>query len=288
MLKKLVIEAGEVMISLVAIAPLIILLLLTAYIVSRGVQDSKLMEQLSPENTISREPPGTADPVDNVDAEDARALYARLLSDIKREDPDFVLGVHFSGLMLAAKLVDDLYGSFDKLLYLENTKLSPDIPRLYTFANGRMPRGKVCVVDDISREGYTLRLASNYIFDSFIDGAHRFSDVSYFTLLLHESTAKSKATYFRPTSFYKATTNRSINLPWTTLVRELRTSFQKRNAEKIATTDPRLRDYLKMVSEPAFAAFCLETSMSAPKAYEVGMKGSFYELYKTKMSSSAA
>ena len=82
--------------------------------------------------------------------------------------------------------------------------------------------GNVCILDDVTRKGDTLRRISNCVFDEFQKGKNNISSKSFGVLLTVRTHEKSLEGYFNPNYSSYSVSNENVILPWTYLSSQVR------------------------------------------------------------------
>lgn len=261
---------------------IILLVLVSFFVCYRIVQFVILIERLSPSRYLSKRKPDAVPELGHVGADEAQEMINSLGDWVRNQKPDYLLGVHFSGLMISAKIASDLGFDQARVAYSENRKDRLDPPTIYS-RNDVILGGRVCIVDDISRQGLTLRQVANSIFSDFQKGLNRISQTCYGVCILVETPIKSQIGFFLPDKILQSTTEENIIFPWTSLVERTRSAFRQHQDGKEIDEPDAFRDYQEMVANLEFAAFCIELSLTEPEFYQECLSGSFLDAYRFRM-----
>lgn len=259
----------------------LLLLIVGAVVCVRIIGFVVLLERLSPSKYLSKRKPETVSSAKRVSAEEAASMIKELGGWVQKQAPDFILGVHFSGLMISAKISKDIGFDHRGVAYSENRKDSLEPPKIFS-ENDAPLSGLVCIVDDISRQGLTLRQVANEIFSDFQKGFNSVRQTCYGVLMLVETPIKSRIGFFLPDKILQSTATENIIFPWTELVERVRKAFRQHQDGKEIEEIDAFRDYQEMISNLDFAAFCIELSLDEPEVYRECIGGSFLDLYRQR------
>ena len=259
----------------------LLLVCVSFFVCVRVVRFVKLVEKLSPSRKLSKRKPDIDFDATEISASEAKEMIIQLSDWVRKQNADYLMGVHFSGLMLSSKIALDTGFDLQKLTYSENRKDRLDPPKIFSASDKKMS-GRVCILDDISRQGLTLRQVANEIFSDFQRGRNQVRETCYGVLMLVETPSKSQTGFFLPDTFLHSISNENVVFPWTSLVERTRQAYREEQDGKEVSNPAALQDYKEMITNPEFAAFCIELAVDEPKAYEGCLASSFFDLYRIR------
>lgn len=257
---------------------IVVLAGLTCWLIINFTLNIKNLSPSSNFSTRRRKPAGNLNK-DEVDIDLAKQLLAQLGEWVQSENPDYILGTHFSGLMISSKIAKDIGYDIKKVAYSENLKDRSGPPQIYCCDD--MLKGKVCIVDDISRRGVTLSKVADSIFSDFHKGRNRVRQTCYGVMMLVEASSKSESGFFLPDKVFSSTFEENIIFPWSQLVDRIRQAHRQHEDEAHVEEFEAFEDYQHMIANPEFAAFCLELSLTDTETYRdcLGKGKSFLNIY---------
>lgn len=258
---------------LVTLLPLFALafsICLAAYAIKRITSYVNTSDRLDPRKRIAKK--SAVDPLkaplneSSLPTSEAIDFFENLKGWVLKERPDFIVGVHISGLMIAAKIARELGYPNEKVAYYATTKSVLDDPELYEYGEGNGLSGKVCVVDDVTRRGVTLEQVSQRIFSDYQKGVNGIDDVAYGVMITARTASKVETGYFDPNFSAAETENQNIPLPWTRFMLGIRDEIE-RMKDGVSYNKNRVDTYKKMVDDLNFSLFCINLSLNDPDEF---------------------
>lgn len=243
---------------------------------------SETLVRLDPKRRVSKR--GVSSLSDENDQKLSVNEIQRELTALKEwiieKDPEFLVGVHLSGLMLAAKLATEIGIGHRRIAYYATTKSLSSEPELHLYGNNQGLEGKICVIDDVTRRGLTMEQVSNKIHDQYQIGNNRVKDALYGVMVTVRSESKIESGYFDPHFSASESDNIGISMPWSRMVFEIRDEIQKMKDKK-EYDKRKISFYNKIIKDPKFAEFCINYIISDHlKFYKNFESEQMYSLYK--------
>lgn len=243
---------------------------LAAYAIRSAASYVNTSLRLDPQRRISRSP--VVDPIEtppegeSIPSTETTEYIEKLKEWIVRSKPDFIVGVHISGLMIAAKIADELGYPERKVAYYATTKSLADEPELHLFGNANGLSGRICVIDDVTRRGQTLEQVSKRIFSDYQRNENSVSDAEYAVMITARSPSKVEKGYFDPNFSVAETENQNVPLPWTNFMLSVRDDIDAlKSGGKFE--ESRIQTYTAMKENLKFSLFCINWSLHDPATF---------------------
>lgn len=204
-------------------------------------------------------------PVDLPSDETWRQSISELITYVKHENPDWIIGVHPGGRILSTFVADQL--NFPT----HHVKFAHTEPESYLSISIRDVNeisGKVLVVDDITRTGTTLRAVRSKIVESvrpnFVNNSLRVAVLAIVNAFEDKDAVISP---FSPHWFWMATDYKYLELPWSKLSDKIKSSYNN-NQKGVDHPEYFIKLHEKMATDFEFSLSIAKLCMDDYDSFE--------------------
>ena len=202
---------------------------------------------------------------------------------VRKEKPDFIIGVHTGGRILSVLVCERLNLSPSSLRFISTDMQPGRQPYLVAATDSKKMSGKVLIIDDVTRTGSTLEIIRRQILSQMLSGESSIHSTVFAVLLVAAERVKLPNGFFVPDWWAYFTRKQDVDFPWSSLSEATRLAFSLKHDGR--ETDERvIRIHRELVTNYQFALFCAHLSIENKEQFkDMVRKGTLLRQYEVSL-----